>query len=55
VVDYSSERWVVPTCNVYEAKTSFSKLVAQAMVDGMALVTGDGRLSRYPVSVLRAR
>jgi len=30
-------------------------LVAQAMVEGMTLVTGDGRLSRYPVSVLRAQ
>jgi PIN domain nuclease of toxin-antitoxin system len=28
-------------------------LVAQAMVEGMTLVTGDGRLARYAVSVLR--
>lgn len=30
-------------------------LAAQAMVEGMTLVTGDGRLSQYPVSVLRAQ
>jgi PIN domain nuclease of toxin-antitoxin system len=28
-------------------------LVAQAMVEGMVLVTSDGRLAEYPVAVLR--
>jgi hypothetical protein len=43
------------TSNLYEAKTSFSKLVALAMVEGMTPITGDWRLSQQSVSVPQAQ